>query len=108
MLKTIAKPEFDVVVKINTKLIQGQFTMRCVGLPGPQLNELERQCIAAGEGPQGVLAKVVVGHETVQLFDEEVSFTGPESIKQLTAYQGMGPAMLRAYHSSLWEEASGN
>lgn len=108
MLKTIDSPEFDVTVTLNTKLIQGSFVMRCVGLPGPKIEALEKQSIADGKGPQGVLATVVKGHETVELFGEEIVFTGPESIERLTAYQGVGPAMLRAYHSALWEEASGN
>jgi hypothetical protein len=107
-LQTIDAPEFDVTVKVNTVLIKGSFSMRCVGLPGPRLKAMEDEARDTAEGPLGMLCGVVKGHDPLELFGETVEFSGPESVKKLLGYQGLGTAMMRAYHDKLWEEASGN
>lgn len=108
MLKIVARPKFTATVVVNTVAIQGSFTAHFIARPTDELEALEKAALANGGGAQDVLLEVCEGFEGVELPDGPLAYTGPESLKKLLTWQGIGPAMSRAYHRALWDEAQGN
>lgn len=107
-LKIVSRPEFATTVQVNLAYLQGEFPARFVALPQDELQALERAAIAAGKGPQGILYDVCRWFGEVELPDGPLPYVDATSLTKLLNYQGIGPAMVKAYYTALWEEARGN
>lgn len=107
-LKIVDRPSFTTTVVVNLAWLQGDFQARFVALPIDQLEAMERAGIAAGKGPQAILHDVCTWFADVELPSGLLQYVDGKSLTTLLNYQGIGPAMVRAYYSALWEEARGN
>lgn len=104
----VDKPEFEVTVQLATRQVKGGLACRFVAYPQSELKAMQDAAVAAGLGPGGVLRKVLAWFEPVPLPGGTLEFAGPDSVDRLTDFHGVGPQMLNAYYTALWEEASGN
>lgn len=108
-LKIIAAPKFTVEVVVNTRHLKGSFTAEFVAMRTSELEKLQEDRIQKGDGAQGYLLDVCKGFQPVTLPDDStLAYVGEVSVKMLLDYPGIGPAMSKAYHRALWEEAEGN
>lgn len=100
MLKINVSPEFTNTVKVTTKALQGEFPCYYRVLPVEELDKLDD---GKPNSWRLLLAKVVVKFEPIEIGGEVVS-----TLEQLIRWPGVGPAMLAAYWSGLYEAAQGN
>lgn len=107
-LVIVDRPEFETTVHVRTAHLRGEFKARFVALPNSKLEELQHQAIQDDKGPDGLLYDVCTWFEDVQVPGRTISHKGPESLRDLLDWPGIGPAMAKAYWRALWEEASGN
>lgn len=108
-LKIVAKPQFTTQVVVNTRHLKGTFNADFVAMRTSELEKLQDKRIKAGDGAQGYLLDVCVGFQPIELpNDVTLAYVDESSLKMLLDYPGIGPAMSKAYHRALWEEAEGN
>lgn len=107
-LKIVSKPKYTTKVDVRTLHLQGSLEVTFIALAQSEIQALEKRA-ALGElnVQKVVLREVVHSHEAVEINGELVPHS-TTSLDRLLDYPGIGPAMLRRYYASLWEETQGN
>lgn len=107
-LKIVSRPKYATTVDVRTLHLQGSLQVTFIALAQSEIRALEQRAVDEGLNVQKVvLAEVVKDHEAVEINGQQVPF-GPASLDKLLDYPGIGPAILRRYYASLWEETQGN
>lgn len=107
-LKIVSRPKYTTTVEVRTLHLQGSLQVTFIALAQSEIRALEQRAADEGLNVQKVvLDEVVCEHETVEINGHLVPYSST-SLGKLLDYPGVGPAILRRYYASLWEETQGN